>query len=71
MDIQEKLPPKLVWEKPFKVRVIPQFKPVVCRRCGGIKFGLKAMFQKGRAAKMKVICAVCERTTSLAIKRFY
>ncbi|MCX6772325.1 MAG: hypothetical protein NTV88_00970 [Candidatus Micrarchaeota archaeon] len=66
----EKLPPKLVYGKPFKPKDNPQFKPVACFRCGTTKFNVKMMQPKRRAAKMQLICAECGRKTAITVKRF-
>jgi len=70
MSDKEKLPPKLVWGKPFKPKDVPQLKPVACFRCGTIKFNAKLMLQKKKLPKMQLICAECGRKTEFKISRW-
>lgn len=70
MSNEEKLPPKLAWGKPYTPKDVPQLKPVACFRCGSIKFNAKLMVQKGKMAKMQLICEECGRKTGITVKRF-
>ncbi|MCX8175483.1 MAG: hypothetical protein N3E51_04735 [Candidatus Micrarchaeota archaeon] len=66
----EKLPPRLAWGKPFKVKERAEFKPVACFRCGSFKFNAKLKMEKKKATRMQLICAECGRKTEIAVKRF-